>query len=107
MLGYPKGVYGDRKIERYQIGNIEFAIQDVISVKDESLYARFYEAEILTESGNEDGAEKELRGKLAEIGLSIYEREGWNEFEAKMNSEANGWFVFGETDISRFEKGQE
>jgi adenylate cyclase class IV len=76
LLGYSKGVYGDRRIERYQIGNIEFAIQDVVSVKDGSLYSRFYEAEILTERGNEEKAEKQLRSKLDWLSMII--RVGMN-----------------------------
>jgi adenylate cyclase class IV len=107
LLGYPKGVYGDRKIERYQVGRVEFAIQDIISVKDGSLYGNSYEAEILTENDDRVEAEKELRDLLLKIGLGVYDTEGWDVFEAKINSEANGWFVFGETDISRFEKTHE
>ena len=104
LLGYPKGVYGDRKIERYQVGNIEFALQEIISVKDRSLWGSFYEVEIVTDSENQIEAEQELRKLLSEIGLEVYDTDGWNAFEQRFNSEANGWFVFGETDISRFIK---
>ena len=104
LLGYPKGVYGDRKIERYQVGNIELALQEIISVKDGSLWDSFYEAEIVTDSANQIEAEQELRKLLSEIGLEVYDTDSWNAFEQRFNSEANGWFVFGETDISRFIK---
>ena len=97
-------MYGDRKIERYQVENIEFAIQEVISVKDGSLYDIFYEAEILTDSENQIKAEQKLRKLLSKISLEIYDTNGWNAFEKRINNEANGWFVFGETDISRFIK---
>ena len=102
LLGYPKGVYGDRKIERYQIGNIEFAVQDVINITNGTLHSRFYEAEAMASLGNEDKAETELRAKLSELNLPVFDTEGWNLYETTMNKEANSWFDFSTTDISHF-----
>ncbi|MFA6414499.1 MAG: hypothetical protein WC217_00115 [Candidatus Paceibacterota bacterium] len=102
LLGYPKGVYGDRKIERYTVGEVEFAIQDVLTTNDEELHSRFYEAEIMSHADNKSEAEGQLRSLLTEIGLPVFDTEEWNEYEAMINKEANGWFDYSSTDISRF-----
>ncbi|MBP9728021.1 MAG: hypothetical protein KBD27_01445 [Candidatus Moranbacteria bacterium] len=102
LLGYPKGVYGDRGIERYMVGEIEFAVQEVIHVGDGKLHSKFYEAEILTHAENQIEAEEKLHALLSSIGLSVFSREAWNTYEATINKEANGWFEFGLTDISQF-----
>ncbi len=102
LLGYPKGVYGERSISRYTVGDIEFAIQDVISLSDKTLHSRFYEAEILATAGEEQQAEENLRQALARLGLPIHDTESWNTYEKQINADANGWFDFSSTDISGF-----
>ena len=102
LLGYPKGVYGERKIERYMVDEIGFAVQDVLYITDGKLHSRFYEAEILTTKENEQQAEATLRSTLSTIGLSVFDNEGWNAYEAILNKEANGWFDYSSSDISRF-----
>lgn len=102
LLGYPKGVSGIREIERYTVGEIEFAVQSVMRIDNGELHSRFYEAEIMANPENKDEAEKRLRELLAEIKLPVFDREGWNAYEAKLNREANGWFDFDSTDISQF-----
>lgn len=102
LLGYSKGVYGERVIERYTIGEVEFALQDVVGVTKGELHSRFYEAEIMTSIDKKLEAEDFLRSFLLNIGLPVFDINGWNEYEAKINSEANGWFDFSSSDISRF-----
>ena len=102
LLGYSKGIYGDREIERYVLNDIEFAIQTVISLQDGTPHSRFYEAEIVTDGEGAKEAEEKLRSTLAELGLVVYDEERWNEYESTINKEANGWFEYGVTDTSRF-----
>ena len=102
LLGYPKGVYGDRRITRYKVTDVEFAIQDVINISDGKLHSRFYEAEIMADPNEQKEAEENLRKILKDLGLSVFDKEGWNEYEKKMNAEANGWYDFATTDISGF-----
>lgn len=99
LLGYPKGVYGERRIERYVVGEIEFAIQEVICIDDGVPHSQFYEAEILTDAENQKGAEEKLRSLLSTIGLPVFGTDDWNVYESTLNKEANGWFEFGSTDI--------
>lgn len=99
LLGYPRGVYGDRGIERYRVGEIEFAVQEVIHVDSGKLHSRFYEVEILTYAENQVEAEEKLRTLLSNIGLVVFSQEDWDIYEATINKEANGWFEFGSTDI--------
>lgn len=102
LLGYPKGVYGDRSITRYNVDDIEFAIQDVISVTDGKFHSRFYEAEILAHPGEEKEAEEKLLKMLSGLGLPVFDTAGWNAYEEKINAEANGWFDYSSTDLSSF-----
>ena len=106
LLGYSKGVYGERNIERYIVGEIEFAVQDAMFVSDGKVHSRFYEAEILTTKDEQQQAEVRLRAELFEIGLSVFEIESWNTYEATLNKDANGWFDYASTDISRFTLGK-
>ncbi|MFM2330943.1 MAG: hypothetical protein RLZZ26_450, partial [Candidatus Parcubacteria bacterium] len=103
LLGYPKGLYGDRNIERYALGEVEFALQEVVSVRDGKHHSRFYEAEILTNVEGSAQAEEKLRTLLSAIGLHVFDREGWNAYESSLDGAANDWFESGVTDISRFE----
>lgn len=102
LLGYSKGVCGDRKIERYIVGDIEFAVQDVLHMDSKNLHSRFYEVEIMAHVGEATQAEEQLRSLLAEIGLPVFDKKGWDEYEARINKEANGWSDYSSTDPSRF-----
>ncbi len=102
LLGYPKGVYGDRKIERYMVGDIEFAIQDVINISDGTLHSRFYEAEVMATVETKEREEEKLREALTKLRLPVFDNEEWNVYEATINKEANGWFDYSSTDVSRF-----
>ena len=102
LLGYPEGVYGERGIERYTLGEVEFAIQKAVRVESGDLHSIFYEAEIMANPENKDQAEGKLRQLLAELGLMVFDKNGWDAYEALLNKEANGWFSSASTDISRF-----
>ena len=104
LLGYPEGVYGEREIERYALGEVEFAIQKAMRVEGSGLHSIFYEAEIMANPEDKDQAEERLRQLLAELGLTVFDKNGWDAYEAILNKEANGWFNFTTTDISRFIK---
>lgn len=94
LLGYGKGVAADRGIRRFKDGGIEFAIQDVrIYGEPGRIHSRFFEAEILlTDDSGVEQAEKQLRQSLADLGLTTFSVEEWNEYVATMNREANGLF---------------
>jgi adenylate cyclase class IV len=98
MLGYKKGVACDRGIQRFQLGNIEFAIQDVRDYsRSGEVHSRFFEAEIASRDEEKESAEQSLRETLADIGLETFSIDDWNLYIEKINAEANGIFDF-ETD---------
>lgn len=106
VVGFSKGVYGDRHITRYLVNDIEFAIQDVVTITDKTLHSRFYEAEILTSAEGKEIAEVRLREFLATLNLPIFDIAGWNEYEKKINAEANGWYEFSTSDLSSLSQDQ-
>lgn len=99
LLGYTKGIQGDRYITRYVVDDIEIAIQDVVTVTDGALHSRFYEAEILTNTDNREIAETQLREFLAKLSLPIFDVAGWNKYEMEINTEANGWYESASTSL--------
>ncbi len=96
MLGYSKAVACDRRIERYQVGEIEIAIQDVNDYSSKgTIHSRFFEAEIICYSEEEkEPAVEKIRFFLQANGLAEFSEAEWNSYVAKMNTEANGVFDY-------------
>lgn len=102
LLGYKKGVAADRGILRYQVGDIEIAIQDVrtYGVQDK-IYSRFFEAEIMSTEGAKEEAEKKIKKLLGELGLSFFVEKDWISYVEKMNREANGVFDYEKDSVDK------
>lgn len=95
LLGYSKGVACIRKISRYNIEGIEFAIQDVVDFVSGKLHSRFFEAEIMCDTDSEkEIAINKIRSFLSNLSLREFTEEEWNEYVFRMNQEANGVFDF-------------
>jgi adenylate cyclase class IV len=101
LLGYSKAVACDRGIERYKVGDIEVAIQDVRNFSQPgTIHSRFFEAEIMADVATEKAATEQIRDFLKKQGLREFSENEWNEYVAKMNNEANGVFNCLEDDIA-------
>lgn len=86
-LGYEKGVLCIRKSHVYIFKNIEFALVEVPQ------HSYFYEAEKMADE-NED-AEKlmnEMKAICAELGLKVFDKNGFFSYVEKLNKEANEQF---------------
>ncbi len=95
LLGYKKGVAADRGIVRYQIGEIEIAIQDVrVYGAQNKIHSRFFEAEIMSMEDTKAEAEAKIKKFLDEMGLTIFQDNEWVSYVEKMNKEANGVFDY-------------
>jgi adenylate cyclase class IV len=103
LLGYSKAVACDRGIVRYDIDGIEIAIQDVKDFSNHgSIHSRFFEAEIMCNTEDEkEQAVNKIRQFLSANGLNEFTEQEWNQYVAKMNSEANGVFDFQNDDVSK------
>ena len=101
LLGYGRGVACDRGITRYQIGEIEVAIQEVRYFENPTrTHSRFYEIEILTNDEGRDSARAKLLKWLACRGVPVYQDDEWNEYVEQMNREANGFCTYGVDSLS-------
>lgn len=95
LLGYKKGVAADRGIARYEIGEIEIAIQDVrIYGAQNKIHSRFFETEIMSTEDAKEEAEMKIKKFLKELELSIFIEKDWIAYVEKMNKEANGVFDY-------------
>ncbi len=97
-LGYKKGVLGVRKIQAYQFGEIEIALQEVVSCDganiNERIWGAFAEFEIMTTESKKAQAIEELNAFLLSLGLEAFLDEAWFAYVKKMNNEANGVFDY-------------
>ena len=101
LLGYGGGVACDRGISRYQVGEIEIAIQDVRHFDDPTrIHSRFYEAEIRTDEAGKDSAKEKLLKWLSAHSVPVYPDNEWNQYVEQMNREANGSFTYGVDSMS-------
>ncbi len=95
LLGYTKAVACDRGIERFQIGEIEIALQDVRSYASPgTIHSRFFETEIMTTPDDKDGAVETIRAFLRERGLVEFSSAEWSACVETMNKEANGVYEY-------------
>lgn len=102
LLGYKKGVAADRGIVRYQIGEIEIAIQDVRTYGVENkIHSRFFEAEIMSTESEKEMAEMKIKKFLGELGLSFFQEAEWISYVQKMNKEANGVFDYEKDSVDK------
>lgn len=102
LLGYQKGVCGGRRICRVTVGDIEFALQDVLDFAEPSHVADcFLEVEYVGDVGDADEvkAQAELNSCLSQFGLTAFSIEQWNAYIAELNERWNGVYVHGETPI--------
>ena len=96
LLGYGEGIACDRGISRYQIGEIEIAIQDVRYFDNPScIHSRFYEAEIRTDEAGKDSARSKLLRWLSSHNIPVYTDNEWNQYVELLNRGVNGSFVYG------------
>lgn len=101
MLGYSKGVLGARKITRGTLGDIEIAVQEVVSVSAPStIVEQLVEVEYVGQGDKIDPAVRELEQFLADRGLVAYSPEEWNSFVASLVNLGHGIFEFGKTSPS-------
>lgn len=99
LLGYQKGVCGGRRITRATVGNVEFALQDVLDFSEPTNVADcFVEVEFVGE-GNERDALTQLQSSLADFGLVPFSIDSWNSYIAELNVLWNGVYVHGETPV--------
>lgn len=99
LLGYQKGVCGGRRITRVVVGDIEFALQDVLDFAQPNHVADcFVEVEYVG-SANETVAQLELHSCLAQFGLTAFSIDQWNAYIAELNALWNGVYVHGETSV--------
>lgn len=95
LLGYTKAVVCNRGIERFQIGEIEIALQDVRSYASPgSIYSRFFEAEIMATPESKDTAVETIRTFLKERSLIEFTPTEWSTYVETMNKEANGVYEY-------------
>lgn len=100
LLGYQKGVCGGRRIIRSIIGDVEFALQEVLDFANPGNTAdSFLEVEYIEESSKKDVSEQisELRSELEKMGLRPFSAHEWNEYVAMLNKKWNGVYLHGET----------
>lgn len=102
-LGFEKAIACDRSITRYEIGEIEFAIQDVNDFNNQGkIHSRFFEAEILCSNNEEkEIAIEKIRKFIAKLRLQEFSEEEWNQYISMLNHEANGVFNYQLDDIDR------
>ena len=95
LLGYKKGIAGDRGIVRYMVDGIEVAIQDVRKYKNsEEIHSRFFEAEIMANTKSEQEAKNKILKFIKDLSLNIFEENEWYEYCRILNIEANGVFDY-------------
>lgn len=105
LLGFKRGVAALRRIERYEIDGVEFAIQDVIKFdKKDEVYSRFYEAEIMADKNTCEMEEDRILKLIGKIGLSIFREEDWNSYIEKLNKEANGVYDYDKDDVDKIKR---
>ncbi len=86
-LGYEKGVLCMRKSSIYQFKDIEFALVEVPQ------HSYFYEAEKM--ANKDEDAKKltsEMRSVCEELGLEVFDKDGFFSYVEKLNKEANEVF---------------
>ncbi|MCK5475378.1 MAG: hypothetical protein KAI71_02240 [Candidatus Pacebacteria bacterium] len=101
LLGYKKGIAGNRGIVRYMIDGIEIAIQDVRKCKDpKEIYSRFFEAEIMANAESGQEAKNKILKFIEDLSLNIFKKEEWYEYCRNLNIKANGVFDYEKDDIN-------
>ena len=100
LLGYKKGIAGDRGIVRYMIDGIEIAIQDVKKYeKSGEIHSRFFEAEIMANTESEQEAKNKILKFIEDLSLNIFKEDEWYKYCRKLNIEANGVFDYEKDNI--------
>jgi len=88
-LGYSKGVLCVRHTRAYMYNNIEFALVEVPG------HSYYYEAERMVAS---DKDMQQVKDEIAEVcsnlGLTVFDADGWFKYVDILNSEANGVFDY-------------
>lgn len=90
-MGYESGVGCHRVSDRYQVGEIEFAIINVPG------HSSFYEAELEVAESQIEAARQTLKQWLADRKLTVYSKEEFDAYVEVLDSEANDRLNFHES----------
>ncbi len=89
VLGYRKAVLCIRNTEVYTFKNIEFALVEVPG------HSYYFEAEkMLAADENIEAAQEEMRGVCSELGLELFDDEGFHAYIEELNRDANEVFDY-------------
>lgn len=98
LLGYTKGVAGGRRIYRGRIGDVEVALQEVLSFNNPSVIGeQFVEAEYVGASDNESEGVRTVTQFLSTRRIEPFSVDAWNEFVRALNESLNGVYEHGQT----------
>lgn len=97
-LGHKEGMAVVRKGKVFEYKGIEFSLVEVPG------HSYYYEAELMVEEAKIDSAQKKIRKICNELGLDVFDDDGFFAYINKLNKEANKPFAFKNFDKSFFEE---
>lgn len=89
-LGHKTGMAVVRKGKVFEYKDVEFSL---VEVPDHSYY---YEAELMVDESKIEEAQSQIRVLCSELGLTIFDDDGFYKYINKLNKEANRAFSFDE-----------
>lgn len=103
LLGFTKAMAGDRRISRFDLGEIEVCVTEVRYVPDTGvIWGLFYEVEWMGKNETVEQATQKLQEFIAAHGLDTFDANAWADFSIAMNSEPNTVYEHGMTDVRIF-----